>query len=170
MDVYSCRGLAPERKGPLRQEDAGRPSRQPACLVVGSSPEFSKEKAKGGSGLQTLLPTLWAGRAHGARPNTDKVTQWSIGLNPRPWEPGHKSATPEESNIQKGPLGTWGGMWESASNDPTGKQLCMWGQGSSTCLCATLRALSSVKYTGTTPLPVVPQKTRHRGRLKQEHW
>lgn len=133
-----------KERPPLRQEDARRPSRQPACLVVESSPEFSKERAKGGNGLQTLLPTLWASRAHSARHNTDKVTQWSTGLNTRPWEPGHKSATPGESNIQKGPLEAWGSIWDAASNEPTGKQLCMWGQGSSTCLCATLRALSSV--------------------------
>lgn len=120
MNVSSCRGLALGGRGPLRQEDAGRPSRQPACLVVGNSLEFSKERAKGGSGLQTLLPTLWAGRAHGARPNTDKVTQWSTGLNSQPWEPGHGSATPGESNTQKGPLGAQGGIWEAASNDPTG--------------------------------------------------
>lgn len=159
-----------EGEAPLRQEDARRPSRQPDCLVVGNSPEFSKERAKGGNGLQTLLPTLWAGRAHGARPSTDKVTQWSIGLNTRPWEPGHKSATPGESNIQKGPLEAWGSIWDTASNEPTGKQLCMWGQGSSACLCATLRALSSVQRTGTAPLLAVPWKTWLQGILKQEHW
>lgn len=125
MNVSSCRGLALGGRGPLRQEDAERPRRQPACLVVGNSPEFSKERAKGGNGLQTLLPTLWAGRAHGASPNTDKVTQWSIGLSSRPWEPGHRSTTPGDRNTQKGPVGTGGWIWEAASNDPTGKQLCM---------------------------------------------
>lgn len=123
MDVHPCRGLAPGRRGPLRQEDAGRPSRQPACLVVGSSPEFSKERAKGGSSFQTLLPTLWAGRAHGARHNTEKVTQQSIGLNTQPWEPGHKSATPGEIISRRGHGGPGAVyVWEAALHVGTGLQ------------------------------------------------
>lgn len=157
MAIHSSRRLAPGRRGPLGQEDAGRPSRQPAYLVVGSSPEFSKEKAKCGSSFQTLLPTLWTARAHGARSNTDKVTHRNIGINTRPWGPGHESATPGESNIRKGLLGFWGSTWGAASNESAGKQLCMWGQGSSTFLCATSRVWPSVKQTGTAaPLQAAP--------------
>lgn len=157
-----------------RPPQAGRcwEAEQAASLLGGrEQPRIFQGESQVWKQLSDTSSNLWAARVHGARFNTDKVTQWSIGVNTRPWGPGHGSATPGERNIRKGLLGSWGSIWDVASNEPPGKQLCMWRQGSSTFLCTTSRGLPRVKHTATTaPLQPVPWETCLQGRMRQQHW
>ena len=84
----------PKRRAPwARRCCAGRPGGQPACLVVRSSRQFPWGEPSVEAALQVSPPTVRTAREHGARGNTDSVTQRSIGINTWPGAPGLRSAT-----------------------------------------------------------------------------
>ena len=69
-------------------------ARRAGSLLRGlSSREFPRGEPSVEAALRASPPAVRAARAHGARANTDSVTQGPIGINTWPGGSGHRSAT-----------------------------------------------------------------------------
>lgn len=125
-EKYGCPPL--QRTGPRKERppQAGRrwKAQQAASLLGGrEQPRIFQGESQGWKEFSDTSSDPLGRQGHGARHNTDKVTQRSTGLNTQPWEPGHKSATPGEIISRRGRGGPGAVyVWGAALHVGTGLQ------------------------------------------------